>query len=80
MVPVDDPSCRKKLMNTLLVYFQDTSNSWEMQPDGSYCRRNSGDHPVRAQELLYEQACRTMEQIRQSRRTTFETHKPQDHK
>ena len=78
MVPVDDPSCRTKLMNKLLTYFQDTSSSWEMQPDGSYCRNNPGDHPVRAQQLLYEQACRTMEQSRQSRRTTFETHKSQD--
>ena len=80
MVPVDDPSCRKKLMSTLLVYFQDDSNSWEMQPDGSYCRNKPGDQPVRTQKLLYERACRTMEQIRQSRRTTFETHEPQDHK
>ena len=80
MVPVDDPSCRKKLMNQLLVYFQDNISSWEMQPDGSYCRSNPDEHPIRAQKLLYEQACRTMEQSRQSRRTTFETHKPPDHR
>ena len=80
MVPVDEPKCREKVMNSLLTYFQDNCNSWEMQADGSYTRSNSDKDPVRAQEQLYQRACQATEQIRQKLRTTFETHEPPQHR
>lgn len=80
MVPVDDASCREKVMNSLLTHFQDNCNSWEMQADGSYIRSQPGKNAIRAQEQLYERACQATEQIRQKRRTTFETHEPTDHR
>ena len=80
MVPVDDIACREKLMNSLLTYFQDNCNSWEMQADGSYIRSQSEKQAVRAQKRLYEHACNATEQISQKRRTTFETHEPPNHR
>ncbi|MGI9473869.1 MAG: polyphosphate kinase 1, partial [Rubripirellula sp.] len=78
LIPVDDDGCRKKLIDTLRVYFKDTANTWEMQGDGSYQRLEPGDEPVRAQKVLYDRARKTVAKIRQSRRTTFETHEPSD--
>ncbi|MDA9934173.1 polyphosphate kinase 1 [Rubripirellula sp.] len=80
MVPVDDAACREKVMNSLLTYFKDDCNSWEMQADGSYIRSQPDKHAVRAQERLYEHACQATEQISQKRRTTFETHEPPEHR
>ena len=80
MVPVDDIACREKLMNSLLTYFQDNCNSWEMQADGSYIRSQSEKQAVRAQKRLYEHVCKATEQISQKRRTTFETHEPPNHR
>ncbi len=76
LVPVDDEACRKKLLTTLRSYFKDNTNTWEMQPTGAYERISSGDHPVRVQKLLYDQACKAMRTIKQNRRTRFETHVP----
>jgi hypothetical protein len=47
-----------------------------MQPSGRYKRIPCGDHPVRAQKLLYDQACKNMRAVKQNRRTRFETHVP----
>lgn len=80
MVPIDDIACREKLMNSLLTYFQDNCNSWEMQADGSYIRSQSEKQAVRAQKRLYENVCKATEQISQKRRTTFETHEPPNHR
>ncbi|MCH1441997.1 MAG: RNA degradosome polyphosphate kinase, partial [Rubripirellula sp.] len=80
MVPVDDTSCREKVMNSLRTYFEDNCNSWEMQADGSYIRSQPEKRAVRAQQRLYEHACQATEQISQKRRTTFETHEPPEHR
>ena len=80
MVPIDDPVCRKKVMDSLFTYFQDNCNSWEMQANGAYNRTQPQSHPVRAQDLLYQRACQATEQIRQKLRTTFETHEPPEHR
>lgn len=80
MVPVDDLACREKVMNSLLTYFEDNCNSWEMQADGSYIRSQPEKHPIRAQERLYAHACQATEQMRQKLRTTFETHEPPEHR
>ncbi len=80
MVPVDNPDCRQKLMNSLFTYFQDTCNCWEMQADGSYTRTKTEKQPVRSQELLYSHACQATEEVRQRSRTSFETHEPPEHK
>ncbi len=80
MVPIDDPVCREKVMDSLFTYFQDNCNSWEMQADGAYNRTQPQSHSVRSQDLLYQRACQATEQIRQKLRTTFETHEPPEHR
>jgi polyphosphate kinase len=78
LVPIIDPACRRKLLDTLETYFQDNQNTWKMSPTGQYKRRSDGKRkqPVRAQRVLYEQARKAMRDIKQNRRTTFETHQP----
>ncbi len=78
LVPVIDPKCRRKLLDTLRTYFRDNQNSWIMQADGSYVRDQSENESgaVQAQAVLYEQACQLIRNIKQSRRETFQTHEP----
>jgi polyphosphate kinase len=78
LVPVVDGKCRRKLLKTLETYFEDNQSTWQMTAEGRYQRRRPrrGDAEIRAQRLLYDRACEEMRDIRQSRRTTFQTHQP----
>ncbi len=78
LVPIIDPACRRKLFDSLETYFEDNQNTWKMSPTGRYKRRSDDKRkaPVRAQRVLYEQACKAMRDTKQNRRTTFETHRP----
>lgn len=74
LIPVDDPACRQKLMNSLKTYFRDNTNRWEMQPDGTYQRLDSGEPVLRSQETLYREACEA-NQADQQRGRSFEPHR-----
>nr|WP_246114421.1 polyphosphate kinase 1 [Rubripirellula tenax] len=76
LIPVDDDSCRKKLLETLRTYFKDTTNTWVMQPNGAYQRLVSGEDKVRSQKVLYDRTCKIMKTIKQNRMTRFQTHEP----
>ncbi len=78
LVPVNDPACRAKLMNTLETYFKDNTHAFRMNSDGSYERlRPQPDEPaVRAQRVLYDRSVAAMRDAQQNRRSTFETHEP----
>ncbi|MCG8652661.1 MAG: RNA degradosome polyphosphate kinase, partial [Pirellulales bacterium] len=78
LVPIFDAGCRSKLLSALKVYFRDNQNTWRMQATGQYERVRADQHqePLRVQRALYERACQAMQDIRQSRRATFETHQP----
>ena len=67
LVPVDDPDCRRKLMDTLKTYFQDTTNTWEMQSDGSYLKRTprNEEEQTGSQQLMIE---RTRQRVREATR------------
>jgi polyphosphate kinase len=80
LVPVDDPDCKRQLIDALNVYFQDTVKARRLLPDGSYeslfvkgRRRN-----MRSQEALYLKAKERTKKARQAKRTTFEPHRPAD--
>lgn len=77
LIPVDDGSCREKLINTLQAYFKDDTNTWVMQSDGSYKRVRPKEVTFRAQEQLYQRACEAMRDIKQNRLSRFEPHVPQ---
>ncbi len=78
LVPVPDNACKRRLMHMLESCFRDTSNSWQLQSDGSYVRRETenGQPALRVQELLHNQAVDAIKQSEQKRRTVFEPHQP----
>ena len=77
LAPVDDPECRRRLIEILDTCFRDTTNSWKLLPDGSY-RRNRPrlKQKVRCQEVLYLNVGKAASQVRRSRRTEFEPIRP----
>ncbi|WP_173405336.1 polyphosphate kinase 1 [Rhodopirellula sp. SWK7] len=80
LVPVIDPAIRKRLRETLQLYFRDNQNAWAMQPDGSYKRIVAGkkQKPFRVQETLYRNTIDSIRQLKQSSRMVFEAHRPSD--
>ncbi|MCA9130204.1 MAG: polyphosphate kinase 1, partial [Planctomycetales bacterium] len=82
LVPVDDPVCKRRLVNILESYFRDSVNSWVLHQDGRYERRRPalGERPFRVQEELFTKACNATKRAEQKRRTTFEPHQPASRK
>ena len=39
MIPVEDETCRDRLIDILALHLADNCSSWTLQPDGSYTRR-----------------------------------------
>jgi polyphosphate kinase len=76
LVPVEDPAARKKLKQSLNTYFQDNANTWEMKKSGKYQRIQASGDPIRAQQVLYDQACEAVRESNQDRRKQFEPHVP----
>lgn len=78
LVPVEDMACKRRLMNILDSCFRDTTNSWQLQPDGRYIRRTTehGQPSFRVQEALNHAALDAIKQAEQKRRTVFEPHQP----
>jgi polyphosphate kinase len=56
VVPIDDPSLQTELKTILDLCLQDNRQAWEMQPDGSYRRRQptKGEADLSAQQVLME--------------------------
>ena len=54
VMPVQNPHVKKELDRILSVYESDNTNSWEMQPDGTYIRRTpeKGCEPLTAQQVF----------------------------
>ncbi|MFC3909104.1 polyphosphate kinase 1 [Legionella dresdenensis] len=60
LFPILDDDCRWRIKNEIFKnYLRDNSNSWEMQPDGSYKHSANGNHS--AQERLIELYSRNVE-------------------
>ncbi len=77
LIPIEELHCRRRLIDTLESYFRDTTNSWQLQPDGKYLRKtvDDGRSAYRVQESLYRAATDAIKQAEQRRRTMFEPHK-----
>ncbi len=77
MVPVDDPDCRRRLIEILNAAMADTVKGRLIRPDGGYDRpaRAPGAAALRSQETFYRQACAAAETARKSQ-ATFEPHRP----
>ncbi|WP_164104161.1 polyphosphate kinase 1 [Candidatus Laterigemmans baculatus] len=78
LIPVLDPTCRKKLWRTLDAYFHDNLVTWRLGADGQYRRlKPDGDqHGFRAQRKLYERAVQDAGTAQTARQTMFEPHQP----
>ncbi|MBU0677855.1 MAG: polyphosphate kinase 1 [Verrucomicrobia bacterium] len=76
LTPIDDAASRKKLTKYLEVHFQDTVKASVLQPDGAYVRPDAGKKR-QSQQILYRTAQEAAQRNRQTKRTTFEPHKPE---
>ena len=77
MVPVEDATCRRKLVGILRTCFADNVKSSRLCPDGSYQpAETAGRRRLRSQEALYQQACAAIREARRVKRTVFEPHRP----
>lgn len=72
LVPVEDPECRERLIETLETYFADNTHAYRMNSDGSYekvsAKRKS---MVRSQEVLYRRAEELLEKATEPSTTVF---------
>jgi polyphosphate kinase len=77
MFPVENPACRRKVLDALDAVFQDNVKARRLQPDGTYKRRRParGEEPFRVQVRLYEQAQRALERARAGTAPSFEPRK-----
>ena len=56
VVPVEDPALRKNLREVLDAQLDAVTGAWDMQPDGSYCRRQAAPDAKSSQQILVELA------------------------
>ena len=78
LVPVDDPYCRKKLVEILDTCHDDNVKARWLQPDGSYSKVEpvSRKNAVRAQEVFYRRACEAAKTAKKAVGTVFEPERP----
>ncbi len=77
MTPVQDETCRAGLTRILKAYFDDNFSAMELQPDGSYApvTRRKKKAEFRAQEHLFNEACRIHEAHTNPKTTVFQPHR-----
>jgi polyphosphate kinase len=56
VVPVEDPALRKDLRDVIDAQLSALVGAWDMQPDGSYVRRQGGADAKTCQQILVELA------------------------
>jgi polyphosphate kinase len=58
LVPVEDGTCRKRLLGILDVFFQDNAKAKRLRPDGTYVKVEAPERqkPLRSQEFFTQQA------------------------
>jgi polyphosphate kinase len=78
LVPVDDPSCRKKLVQILYTHMKDNTNAWLLSEDGTYTRQKPPKKKLRfrSQEELHRKALEATAEADFKRNTMFEPHQP----
>jgi polyphosphate kinase len=78
LVPIDDKEAKQRLIGILKTAFKDTTNAWELRPDGAYVRVKAGSKKdvLRSQEYFYKEARRRAPRRRASHAEGFEPHRP----
>jgi polyphosphate kinase len=74
LFPVENPLCRRKVMDAFEAAFQDNVKGRRLMADGSYKRRRpaKGEDAFRSQLRLYENARRAVERARVAAEPTLE--------
>ncbi|MEI8206630.1 MAG: polyphosphate kinase 1 [Kiritimatiellales bacterium] len=83
MIPVEDRSSRRRLIEIIKTHCDDTVKSWSLLCDGTYVRTASlpgKKKKVNSQQFFYEQAYRAVRKAAQSNRTTLLPLRPAKHK
>jgi len=79
MIPVEDRSSRRRLIEIIKTHCDDTVKSWTLLSDGTYVRTATlpgKKKPVNSQQFFYDQACRAIREAAQAIRTTLRPHRP----
>jgi len=76
LVPIEDLSSRRRLIEILDTYFRDNQNAWELKSDDRYHRIQAEGTAakVRSQRVLYQSAVDAVTQAAQARYNTFQPH------
>ena len=78
LVPVDDPSCRQKLVEILETSFEDNVKARWLLPDGSYSKGEPAGpkQTVHAQNVFYRRACEAAKTAQKAVGIVFEPERP----
>jgi polyphosphate kinase len=78
LVPVDDPHCRRKLMEILETCFEDNGKARRLLPDGDYQKIEPANRKniVRAQDVFYRRACEAAKTAKKAVDAVFEPERP----
>ena len=77
LVPIEEETCHRRLVDVLHVCFIDSLKGRLLNPDGSYVpvEPEPGEPAQSSQQTLYEQAAQVAKEAARSRRTVFEPHR-----
>lgn len=77
MIPIENRSIQKRLLNIVKTALSDNVKARVMQPDGSYKKAvPSTSPPIRSQQSLLKAASKASNESRAARRRKFEPHLP----
>lgn len=78
MIPIDEPTLKRRLVRILESYFQDNTQASRLMPDGTSQRlvRTKGQKAFRVQEQFYQAAKKAAKAREHERAMTFEPHVP----
>ena len=71
MVPIEERSCRKRMMKILRTYFEDTVKSRVLLSDNSYRMKDGTESRTRSQERLYQESLELLLTSTNPRTTVF---------
>ena len=77
LFPVEEAANKKRVLDTLDLYFKDNVKAWQLGPDGHYQRIDAaGRKKIRAQEILCQGAIEAEEHLRKSLPRELKPQKP----
>ena len=78
MIPIEEPTLKRRLVRILDAYFQDNTQASRLMPDGTSQRivRAKGQKAFRVQDYFYQSARKAAKAREHERAMTFEPHVP----